>query len=274
MSDIRHNHGGKFERREIDLPTGPLSFFIGGNGPPYLHMHGAGGLRISHSLQELTKTYQVFIPIIPGFDDMPFHEEVNSYLELADMFADFWQAEIATPCPVSGHAMGGRLTIWYATLHCDKTQCAIIQCPSGLRPDGQVIMPFSQYQKGVMAHPEKVADENRSQTVMEANRDAGYHYHAPGKGVIDKTIFCDHDMVARLGEITCPTLILQGAIDAVLPPESVEFLASQVAESRLVYLQDAGHLIDMDQPERWLRLIRELITESWNFNPSPQTVGG
>ena len=81
-------------------------------------------------------------------------------------------------------------------------------------------------------------------------------------------------MVARLGEITCPTLILQGAIDAVLPPESVEFLASQVAESRLVYLQDAGHLIDMDQPERWLRLIRELITESWNFNPSPQTVGG
>ena len=265
MSDIRHNHAGKFDRREVELPTGKVDYFVGGDGPPYLHMHGAGGLRISHSLHELTKTYRVYMPIIPGFDDMPFHDAVNSFLELADMFADFQQAEIGTPCPVSGHAMGGRLTTWYAILHGDKTQCAIIQCPSGLRPEGQVIMPFSQYQKGVMSHPDRVADENRSQTVIEANREAGYHYHAPGKGAIDKTIFRDHDMAARLGEITCPTLILQGAIDAVLPPESVEFLASQVVGSHLVFLEDAGHLIDTDQPEAWLRLIRDFITQGRDF---------
>ena len=265
MSDIRHNQGSKFERRVIVLPTGRIDYFVGGDGPPYLHMHGAGGLRISHSLHELTKTYRVYMPIIPGFDDMPHHDEVNSFLELADMFADFQQAEIKSPCPVSGHAMGGRLTTWYAILHADKAQCAIIQCPSGLRPDGQVIMPFSQYQKGVMSHPDKVADENRSQAVIDANRDAGYSYHAPGKGVVDKTIFRDHDMAARLGEITCPTLILQGAIDAVLPPESVEYLASQVEGSQLVFLEDAGHLIDTDQPEAWLKIIRDFISQGSAF---------
>lgn len=266
MSDIRHNLGGKFERRKIDLPTGPVTYFVGGDGGPYLHMHGAGGLRVSRALQELTDTFRVYMPIIPGFDDMPFHEEVNSFPELADMFANFWLAEIKTPCPVSGHAMGGRLAIWYAILHGDKTQSAIIQCPSGLRPEGQVIMPFSQYQKGVITHPEKVADENRSQAVIDANRDAGYHYHAPGKGVIDKTIFRDHSMVARLGEITCPTLILQGAVDAVLPPESVEFLATQLPGSHLVYVKDAGHLIDTDQPERWLNVIREFISQGREFS--------
>ena len=223
-------------------------------------MHGAGGLRVSGALQDLSETRRVYMPLVPGFDDMPFHDEVNSFLELADMFADFWRAEIGTSCPVSGHAMGGRLAVWYAILHGDKTSRAIVQCPSGLRPDGQVIMPFSQYQKGVISHADKVADENRSQAVIEANRDAGYRYHAPGKGVIDKTVFRDRDMVARLGEITCPMLILQGAVDAVLPPESVEFLASQVATSELVFLDDAGHLIDTDQPERWLQVIREFIT--------------
>ncbi len=259
MSAIKHNLGGKFERREIQLPTGPVTYFVGGDGPPYLHMHGAGGLRVSRAMQDLTDTYRVCMPLVPGFDDMPFHEEVNSFLELADMFADFWRAEINTPCPVSGHAMGGRLAVWYAILHGDKTSRAIVQCPSGLRPDGQVIMPFSQYQKSVITHADKVADENRSQAVIEANRDAGYRYHAPGKGVIDKTVFRDHDMVSRLGEITCPTLILQGAVDAVLPPESVEFLASRVAGSHLVFLDDAGHLIDTDQPERWLQVIRDFM---------------
>lgn len=265
MSDIRHNHGGKFERHSIDLPTGSIDYFVGGEGPPYLHMHGAGGLRISYSLHELTKTYRVYMPIIPGFDDMPYHEEVNSFLELADMFADFWQAEIKTPCPVSGHAMGGRLATWYAILHPEKTKCAIIQCPSGLRPEGQVIMPFSQYQKGVITHADKVADEKRSQEVIEANRDAGYSYHAPGKGVVDKTIFRDPDMAARLNEIKCPTLILQGAVDAVLPPESVQFLASQVEGSQLVFLEDAGHLIDTDQPDKWLEIIHEFITQGSEF---------
>ena len=266
MSDIRHNLGGKFERREIDLPTGLMTYFVGGDGPPYFHMHGAGGLRVSRALQDLTDTYRVYMPLVPGFDDMPFHEEVNSFIELADLFAKFWRAEIDVSCPISGHAMGGRLAIWYAILHADKTNRAIIQCPSGLRPEGQVIMSFSQYQKGVITYAEKVADENRSQEVIEANRDAGYHYHAPGKGLIDKTVFRDHDMVSRLGEIICPTLILQGAVDAVLPPDSVEFLSSQVAGSHLVFLEDAGHLIDTDQPERWLQVIRDFITQGREFH--------
>ena len=102
--------------------------------------------------------------------------------------------------------------------------------------------------------------------VIEANRDAGYHYHAPGKGLIDKTVFRDHDMVSRLGEIICPTLILQGTIDAVLPPDSVEFLSSQVAGFHLVFLEDAGHLIDTDQPERWLQVIRDFITQGREFH--------
>ncbi len=129
MSDIRHTRGGKFERRGIDLPTGPVDYFVGGEAPPYLHIHGAGGLRISHSLHELTKTHRVYMPIIPGFDGMPFHEEINSFLELADMFGDFWRAEMGTPCPVSGHAMGGRLATWYAIPHGGKSQCAAADAP-------------------------------------------------------------------------------------------------------------------------------------------------
>ena len=116
LSGIRHNTGGKFDRCEIDMRTGPLSYFVGGDGAPFLHVHGAGGLRVSNALQDLTDTHRVFMPLVPGFDDTPAHDDLNSFPELADMLADFADKEIGTPCPVNGHAMGLGATI---ALLCD-----------------------------------------------------------------------------------------------------------------------------------------------------------
>lgn len=258
MSEISHNLAGKFERREIDLPTGPLSYFVGGDGPPYLHIHGAGGLRVSSALQNLTDSHRVYMPLIPGFDDTPAHEEVNSFSELADMTAAFVKKEVGTPCPLSGHAFGGRLVIWYAILHGDKAGKVIIQCPSGLRTHDRTITD-SEYTARVVTYADRVPDENRSPAVVDANRKAGHRYHTPGKGIF-KPRFRDQDMIDRLGEITsCRALILQGSLDGVLAPDSVEFLAQKIPNSRLVFVEDAGHLIEIDQPARFLELVRGFL---------------
>jgi pimeloyl-ACP methyl ester carboxylesterase len=257
MSEIRHNLGGRFERVEITLPTGPLSYFVGGDGPPFLHIHGAGGLRVSSALQELTNWYRVFMPLIPGFDRTAAHEEVNSFPELADVIAAFVESEIGTLCPLNGHAFGGRLVTWYAVLHGDKAGHVIVQCPSGFRTQ-QRNMTDSQYTERVVTHADRVPDENRSKEVVAANRKAGHRYHIPGKGIF-KSAYRDQALIDRLGEIDCQMLILQGSLDGVLEPECVKFLESQVPQSRLVFVEDAGHLIEIDQPERFLSLVREFL---------------
>lgn len=257
MSDIRHNLGGKFERCEIDMPTGTLSYFVGGDGPPFLHIHGAGGLRVSNALQDLTATHRVFMPLVPGFDDTPAHEELNSFPELADMLADFADREIGAPCPLNGHAMGGRLVIWYAILHGGKAGKVICQCPSGLRTSDRTITD-AQYTARVVTHADRAPDENRSPEVVAANRAAGRSYHTPGKGIVQAQ-FRDQDMIDRLGEITCEMLILQGALDGVLAPDSVEFLTRQVPGSRLVFVEDAGHLIEIDNRAGYLELVRDFL---------------
>ncbi len=259
MSQIKHNLGGKFERFEIDTPTGPLSYFVGGDGPPFLHVHGAGGLRVSAALQDLTASHRVYMPLVPGFDDTPAHEDVNSFPELADMLAAFAATEIGTPCPLNGHAMGGRLVIWYAILHGTKAGKVIIQCPSGLRTQDRT-MTDAQYTQRVVTHSDRVPDENRSPAVVDANRKAGHRYHTPGKGIV-KSQFRDQDMIDRLGEITCKALILQGALDGVLAPDSVEFLAGQIQDARLVFVEDAGHLIEIDQPAGFLELVRDFLAD-------------
>lgn len=241
------------------MPTGPLSYFVGGDGPPFLHIHGAGGLRVSTVLQDLTETHRVYMPLIPGFDDTSAHEDLNSFPELTDMLAAFADREIGTPCPLNGHAMGGRLVIWYAILHGDKAGKVICQCPSGLRTQDRT-MTDAQYTARVVTHADRVPDERRSPAVVAANRTAGHRYHTPGRGIV-KAQFRDQEMIDRLGEITCKMLILQGSLDGVLAPDSVEFLAKQVRDARLVFVEDAGHLIEIDQRASFLDLVRDFLAE-------------
>ena len=257
LSEIRHNLGGKFVRREIALPTGKLDYFVGGDGPPFLHIHGAGGLRVSGALQDLTGSHRVYMPLIPGFDDTPAHEELNSFPELADMLATFVETEIGTPCPLNGNAFGGRLVTWYAVLHGDMAGRVVIQCPSGFRTRDRTITD-AQYTARVVTHADRVPDENRSPAVVDANRTAGHRYHTPGRGIV-KPAFRDQDLIDRLGEIDCRVLILQGRLDGVLAPDSVEFLASRIRDSVLVFVEDAGHLIEIDQPARYLELVRDFL---------------
>ena len=51
-----------------------------------------------------------------------------------------------------------------------------------------------------------------------------------------------------LAAITCPTLIIVGADDALTPPSSAETLRDGIAGAQLVVLPDAGHMSNLEQP--------------------------
>ena len=120
-------------------------------------------------------------------------------------------------------------------------------------------MTDGEYTERVITHADRVPDENRSPAVVDANRKAGHRYHTPGKGIV-KAAFRDQNLIDRLGEITCKVLILQGRLDGVLAPDSVEFLASRIANSRLVFVENAGHLIEIDQRAQFIELVRDFLS--------------
>jgi 3-oxoadipate enol-lactonase len=62
----------------------------------------------------------------------------------------------------------------------------------------------------------------------------------------------------RLGQITSPTLVLHGELDALVPPENGRILADRIRGAELVTVPEANHLLGTDQPEQ----VSELLV-SW-----------
>jgi pimeloyl-ACP methyl ester carboxylesterase len=64
----------------------------------------------------------------------------------------------------------------------------------------------------------------------------------------------------RLSHVPAPTLIIAGAKDAVLPTRNAELLADQIPNARLDIIPDAGHLVFIEQADRFNEDVVEFLT--------------
>ncbi|HYC36715.1 MAG TPA: alpha/beta hydrolase [Usitatibacter sp.] len=68
------------------------------------------------------------------------------------------------------------------------------------------------------------------------------------------------DSRPHLAAIRCPTLVIAGRKDAVMPVELLEELARGIPGARLEILEDCGHMAAIEKPAEVTRLLREWIT--------------
>ena len=57
------------------------------------------------------------------------------------------------------------------------------------------------------------------------------------------------DAYDRLPQIAAPTLVINGAEDALIPPDNSRIMAQRIPDSELVLFPEAGHLYFHEMPE-------------------------
>ena len=58
----------------------------------------------------------------------------------------------------------------------------------------------------------------------------------------------DADLRSRLGDIRAPTLVIAGADDPAAPPEQAKLICDSIPHARLMVLEQAAHLANVEQP--------------------------
>lgn len=93
-------------------------------------------------------------------------------------------------------------------------------------------------------HPRRMDDAALIQVFYDATRAVGLEaYVRQMRGAIGRA-----DSRALLATIACPTLVLGGRQDVLLPPALSEEIAALVPGARLVLLDDCGHCANLEQP--------------------------
>ncbi len=71
----------------------------------------------------------------------------------------------------------------------------------------------------------------------------------------------DYDIRERLPEIACPTLIVWGDGDRLIPVRDADVFAELIPNSRKVVFEDTGHMAMLERPAAFNALLEDFLAE-------------
>jgi pimeloyl-ACP methyl ester carboxylesterase len=230
--------------------------------PPILLIHGAGGSRLD---------WPGVLRRIPGSRvltvDLPGHGKSTGpgREQIADYAADLagWLERLAIRrVVVVGHSMGGAIGLQLALAYPDRV-AGLILLGAGAR---------------LRVHPDilnRIVSDPASTTALIISQEyaAGTPQASLDRGqrlllTVDPNVMhgdlvaCDRfDVMAQLGQITVPALVIAGAEDRLAPVKYSEYLAKNIPRAQLLVIERAGHMVMLEQPEAVSNAVQEWLKQ-------------
>jgi pimeloyl-ACP methyl ester carboxylesterase len=260
--------GGTADVRDetVQVWDGRLSLHVkvAGDGPPLLFFHPLQGLAWQPLLDRLAQRLTVYAPEQPGTSPGDPHaiREVQTFWELLLIYEEAIR-RLGLDRPVAlGQSFGGMVAADLAATFPRLFAKLILLSPMGLwRDDAPIPLmemvagPRGDMPRYLFAHPQ-------SEAALAFPSDPGAIAQDTWNiGCTTKFGWpiADHGLGRRLHRIRVPTLVLWGREDALVPARYAAEFGSRIAGSQVEVIEDAGHLVQADQPERtWAALNRFL----------------
>lgn len=239
----------------IEIGSGQIELLRGGDGPPLLFLHGAGGGGVWLPFHErMAATFTVLAPSHPGFggsDDLP---ELADVHDLAFFYADLVETlDLGVPVVV-GTSFGGWIAAELAAYVPDAASTLVLVDAIGLYIEGAPVadlfrMSPPQMMEALFADPAVAASllpaEPDLDTIIGMARDeASFARFAWDP-------FCHDPKLPRLLPRTrASTLVIWGERDGVVSPVHGERYAELIPGARLEVIPGCGHAAAMERPDQ------------------------
>lgn len=230
-----------------------IRFMEAGDGPPLVHLHGAGGLRLTPAHDLLSRTFRVIVFEMPGFGASPENLRTRDMPELAATMAAAAEALGLDRFDLMGTSFGGKVALWLAAQRPALVRALVLEAPAAIRPEGT--QPVSgtpeEIARRLYAHPERmpaapaVDPAQAAQALALVGRLRG-----PGR---------DKALEDRLRGVATPVLVVFGTLDSVIPPDMGRLYKELMPHAHLVFVYDAGHAIAAERPEAFTEVVVDFL---------------
>ncbi|HYK63704.1 MAG TPA: alpha/beta fold hydrolase [Patescibacteria group bacterium] len=242
-----------------------MAYALKGNGAPLVMIHGAQG--------DQTMFADLSAAFVTSFRVLTFDQRGSGLSEkpdfdysmpmLADDTAGLMEHVGLGAAHVIGVSMGGMIAQELAIRHPRKVRSLVLGCTSAggaraIRDDGNAfagaysLTPMPPEERGRLLaqavfskghlerHPEIIAARIEARRNRPLDTAALSHRMAALE---------THDTYDRLPQIACPTLVITGRDDALIPWQNSRLIAERIPVAQLEVLDPAGHCFWLERPE-------------------------
>jgi 3-oxoadipate enol-lactonase len=231
-----------------------------GDGPAVVLVHGYPFNRTlwNEQVAALSDRYRVIAPDMRGFGESDASSAATMNRMAADVASLMDGLGIASAV-VGGLSMGGYVTLAFQRHHADRVRALVLADtrPQADTEEGkqtrtqQAEKALSEGMAGIadamlpkLLTPETVS---KRPEVVKRIRDMMLRTKPQGAAAALLGMAQRDDQTELLSSITIPTLIIVGREDAITPVKDSEMMHSAVSGSRLVVLEGAGHVSNLEQ---------------------------
>jgi pimeloyl-ACP methyl ester carboxylesterase len=258
--------GSQFTEGHVEADGFRIRYREAGQGTPLVHLHGAGGLRLSPAHDLLARHFRVIAFEMPGFGPSPENTRTRTMPELAATMALAAEALGLDRFNLWGTSFGGKTALWLAAQQPERLRGLVLESPAAIRPAGNLlespaaIRPAGnrpptgspeEMARALYGHPERMPPIVLPDAATQAKT----------RALVIRLIGPDRDpdLDARMRRIATPTLVLFGTLDHVIPPEMGRVYKELMPGSHLVLVYDAGHLIAAERPAAFTEVVVDFL---------------
>jgi pimeloyl-ACP methyl ester carboxylesterase len=221
-----------------------------------LYIHGSGYTEDSfrEQLVAFPGSDAVTLPGHPGGEALESIEECSAWFS---RYAD-WR------CPgklvVAGNSLGGAIALRWALDFPDRSAGLIlIGTGARLRVSQDI---FQMLDENWPACIERLVDWALAPDAAAQLRERvkGWHITVGRESTRRDYAACNRfDVMAELGALRAPTLVVVGSRDQMTPPKYATYLHEHISGSALTVIEDAGHIVMAEKPDEVNAAIRNFL---------------
>jgi pimeloyl-ACP methyl ester carboxylesterase len=268
------------EQRWTTVRGTRIRYFVGGEGPSLVLVHGLGGAAANwvELVPALVGRYRVLALDLPGHGGSSPLPAAESLTPFADVVAVVAEREAMLPAAVVGHSLGGLVGLRLALRRPEAVRALLLAASAGIssgtrarevavttlvlaRP-ARVVAPFRTlvarhaWLRYLVFGFFVVSDPAALPPTAVEGFLAGPALHTDVLGA-GRALVADDPRI-DLGAVRCPCLVLAGARDRMVPvADAIEYARRLRAPLRIV--PDCGHLVIGERPDACVEAIEELL---------------
>lgn len=240
-----------------------------GQGDVVIFLHGIGGNRRNwrDQIPAFATSFKAVAWDARGYGDSDDYDGPLNFGSYADDVVRVLDHFGAKRAHVVGLSMGGRIAMDFAARHTDRLKTLVL-CDThkgfaGFSEEKKAAFIASRKEPLLAGkEPKDIAEPvartligpNASEEAFGALVDSMSRLH---KESYIKSIEASVRMDVRsdLGDIKVPTLVVVGSADRLTTVEMAQGIASDIPGAELAVIEDAGHLVNIEKPEEFNRVV-------------------